>query len=97
MEVTIIEVERFNRLENMFSTTCEMLASATQRIKSMADDEQWLTTSEVAAITKYEEKTIRSKKHEIGFHGQGKDLKFKKKDVMKYMESYYIRPREKRK
>ena len=71
MKVITIEETAFQKMENMFSDACSLvkqLAAENRRLKN----KKLLSSHEVAEITGYHEKTIRSKKEEIGFFTTGK-------------------------
>ena len=52
-----------------------------------------MSARQVADLTGYDEKTIKDRKEEIGFHTMGKDLKFKPADVQAWIDKYYRSPK----
>lgn len=92
MEVVVIEAEAFKAMQAMFNEVVRLH-------KELADDaarrrdKRLLTAKEVAEMVGYRYATIKLKKHEIGFFSEGKDVKFKLKDVEAWIDRNYIKPR----
>jgi len=56
--------------------------------------EPYMTTSEVAALTRFGEKWVQDNKEKLGFKNVGGNLRFKRKDVEAFMnEDYFIAKR----
>jgi hypothetical protein len=92
MEVVTMESPAFKELVTMFGKVCKTcieLASENNALKS----KRLFTAQEVSNITGYNEKTIRLKKHEIGFRSEGGQLMFKPEDVDAWIERGYVAPK----
>lgn len=90
--VQVIEAGALDDLKRMFIETNEMarrLAVENAALKA----KKMLSVSELANITGYSERTIRDRKHEIGFFTNGNDIKFKVSDVDAWIEKNYIKPK----
>lgn len=92
MEVIVIESQTFQEILTMYQRVCGLLEEEL-REKKKRNDKLLLSAREVAEMTGYNEKTIRLKKHEIGFFTIGKEVMFKPADVEAWIEQSYIRPR----
>lgn len=87
-----MESAAFKEMQDMFKEVVrlhkELVDDAARR-----RDKRLLTAKEVAEMVGYRYGTIKLKKHEIGFFSEGKDVKFKLKDVEAWIERNYINPR----
>lgn len=91
MEVITFESETYKSIAQMFAESQEI-------IKAQADElftskYGWLDPQQVADLTKYDEKTIRLKKTEIGYSTKGKNIKFRIEDVNAWMLKTYRGPK----
>jgi hypothetical protein len=92
MEVVVIEAEAFQqllaRIENM-----EKLFLETVKDFKDKSNERWLTIFEVAELTGFSRAWVYHRKDYIGFFQEGKDLRFWKQDVIKFMNLRSIEPK----
>lgn len=91
--VQVIEAKALQHLTDMFEKSQKMVLDLARENADLKK-RKMLTVSEVAKITGYSDRTIREKKHEIGFFSEGKDIRFKIDDVDRWIENNYIRPRK---
>jgi len=101
MEVIVIESETFKRMESMFMESLEAMRTQMEFIENSHRDSKinslgLLNARQVGQITGYNEKTIKLRKAEIGYHTLGKDIKFKPQDVQAWIAKYYRGPKGKR-
>lgn len=54
----------------------------------------WVDTKEAAEITRYNEKTLKLNKDEIGYRTKGRDIFFKLSDLEEWMNRYYRGPKK---
>ncbi len=86
---------------NALSDLCDMFRESQRMVRELARENadlkkrKLLTVSDVAKLTGYTERTIRDRKHEIGFFTEGKDIRFKISDVDSWIDRYYIKPKSK--
>lgn len=92
MDVIVIESETFQEMHRMYQSVCRTaleLGDQSRVLKAKV----WITAKEAAQVTGYNEKTIRNRKHEIGFRSDGGLLLFKTQDVVAWMELGYVPPK----
>lgn len=92
MTTTLITVEpdRWERLEDMFDRACQLVNDEALKNRKLL-----LTAKEVAAITGYDEKTIKRKKDDIGYRigFTYQDLKFPYDNVIAWVQRGCIPPK----
>lgn len=87
-----MESETFKKMQDMFEEVVRLHKELSDDVKRLKD-KRLLTPKEVAELVGYNPNTIKQKKHEIGFFSEGKDVKFKLKDVEAWIDRNYINPR----
>lgn len=92
MEVRVIETSAIQKFEEMFIAACKRIEEAADE-KKFYHEKRLLSAKEVGRLTGFSQGSILKRKHEIGFFTQGKDIRFRMKDVEKWIEQNYIRPR----
>lgn len=92
MEAVIIEAEAYKSLMSKIDDLIETSQKLMTQNKALKE-KLLLSSNEVAALTGYNEKTIRIKKDEIGFFTVGKEVLFKPADVQLWIDRNYIKPK----
>ncbi len=92
MNVIVIESQAFQKLERLLETACVMAGELAEENKSLKA-KKLLSAREVAEMTGYNEKSIRNKRHDIGFRSEGSKLFFKPADVDTWIDRGYIAPK----
>jgi hypothetical protein len=94
MKVITIEKKAFRELKQMFIESQETVkAQASMLLQSKIG---LLDPKQVAELTGYDEKTIRSKKEDIGYSTMGKNIKFRMEDVNAWINKGYRPPRHRK-
>lgn len=91
-EVIVAESPIFQEMVAMYKDIVRInkeLGDENKRLR----EKKLLTSEEVAEMTSYNAKTIRLKKHEIGFFTVGKEVLFKPDAVDAWIDRNYIKPR----
>lgn len=91
MEAVIIEAEAYKSLMSKIDDLIETSQKLMTQNKALKE-KLLLSSNEVAALTGYNEKTIRIKKDEIGVFTVGKEVLFKPADVQLWIDRNYIKP-----
>jgi translation elongation factor EF-1alpha len=91
MEAVIIEADAYKGLMSKIDDLIETSQKLMAQNRSLKE-KLLLSSNEVAELTGYNEKTIKIKKHEIGFFTQGKQVFFKPADVQLWIDRNYIKP-----
>jgi len=91
MDVLTIESSAFTEMQAMFAKSQDIIKVQADTILKLKVG--LLNCKEVAELTGYNEKTIKSKKEEIGFMTIGKDIKFKPADVEAWIQKHYRAPK----
>jgi predicted transcriptional regulator len=75
-------------LEEVRSTKSEVLELRAKLATIQAND-TYMTTEEAAIYTKFDEKTLKEYKEEIGYHQRQRKIIFKKSDLDKWLSRYF--------
>lgn len=91
MESIIFTPANYEELRDMFIKSQEIIRE--QAAVASGRDVELLSIQQVCERTGYKEAFIRSRKHEIGYHTVGRDLKFKPCAVRAWIDKYYREPK----
>lgn len=75
-------------LEEVKSTKAELL-EVKAKLATLQSADAYMTAEEAAQYTKFDEKTLKEYKSEIGFHQRQRKIIFKKTDLDKWMSRYF--------
>jgi len=92
MEVIVIESEAYKQLITRIENIERLFIEAISELKEAKNDRYW-SVEEVAEFTGFCESWVRKRKEHMGFFQEGKDLKFLKSNVLKYMSQRSVDPK----
>lgn len=75
-------------LEEVKSTKTELL-EVKAKLALLQSTDTYMTAEEAATYTKFDEKTIKEYKEEIGYHQRQRKIIFKKSDLDKWLSRYF--------
>jgi len=92
--VTIIETDKLNAIIANMERMVAYVRDAAQETK--LGKKAYLSLSETAEFTGYSVKWVRNNKDEIGCSKVGGDYRFKRTDVIEFMEQNYFKAQNRR-
>lgn len=91
--VSIVPTETLTELMNTINTVGRKVEEISTELKSLK--EPYMTTTEVSLLTKFGEKWVQDNKEKLGFKSIGGNLRFRRKDVVAFMEQDFYKAKRK--
>lgn len=92
MEVITIESAAYKELLQVISLQMTLFLNLVEELKD-TKNEKYLSVEEVCELTGFSKDWVYARKADIGYFSEGKDLKFWKPNVLKYMSQRSIEPK----
>jgi len=93
-QITIIDT---NEYESLIVSIQDLKLTVMSTIAELKDARKvYLTTSEVAEFTGFGPKWVQDNKEKIGFSTVGNHCRFKRSDVIEYMEQNYFKSKKRK-
>lgn len=89
--LTPVDVQEFR---DMFAESQRIIREQAEKLANAKIT--WVKVSEAAEITRYDEKTLKLNKEEIGYRTRGRTIFFKLSDLNNWMESTYRSPKRRK-
>jgi hypothetical protein len=92
MEVYTIESEAYKAQQESLNLLRKLFLDTVEELKE-AKDNKWMSVAEVMQFTGFSRQWLMMRKHDIGYFQDGKDLRFWKPDLIKFMELRSVKPK----
>lgn len=92
MEFYAIESEAFKSQQESLNLLRKLFLDTVEELKE-AKDNKWMSVAEVMQFTGFSRQWLMMRKHDIGYFQDGKDLRFWKPDLIKFMELRSVKPK----
>lgn len=92
MDVIVVDSEAYKQQEETLNLLRKLFLDVVAELKE-AKNERYLSVEEVSELTGFSKDWVYARKTDIGFFQEGKDLRFWKPNVLKYMALRSIEPK----
>lgn len=92
MEVITIESSAYKELLQTLTLQRTLFLETVAQLKEAKND-KWMSVSEVLEYTGFSRQWLMARKNDIGFFQDGKDLRFLKSNVIKFMSLRSVEPK----
>lgn len=92
MEVIVIESGAYKELVDTLALQRTLFLEVVSELKTLKNEKYW-SVSDVMEFTGFSKDWVLARKEHFGFFQDGKDLKFYKPNVMRYLELRSVAPK----